>query len=34
MRYRQEYSVRDVGPVLALKVKGDTGREELVSVSR
>jgi hypothetical protein len=27
----QKFYVRDVGPVLALKVKGDTGREELVS---
>jgi hypothetical protein len=26
-----KFYVRDVGPVLALKVKGDTGREELVS---
>ena len=29
----RKYYVRDVGPVLALKVKGDTGREELVSFS-
>ena len=27
----QKFYVRDIGPVLALKVKGDTGREELVS---
>jgi hypothetical protein len=27
----QKFYVRAVGPVLALKVKGDTGREELVS---
>jgi hypothetical protein len=26
-----KFYVRDVGPVLAVKVKGDTGREELVS---
>ncbi len=26
-----KFYVRDVGPVLALKVRGDTGREELVS---
>jgi hypothetical protein len=26
--------VRDIGPVLALKVKGDTGREELVAFTR
>ena len=30
----RKYYVRDVGPVLALKVKGDSGREELVSLSR
>lgn len=29
-----KFYVRDVGPVLALKVKGDTGREELVSHTR
>jgi hypothetical protein len=29
----RKYYVRDVGPVLALKVKGDRGREELVSLS-
>ena len=29
-----KFYVRDVGPVLALKVKGDTGREELVAFSR
>ncbi len=30
----QKFYVRDIGPVLALKVKGDTGREELVSHTR
>ena len=30
----RKYYVRDVGPVLAVKVKGDTGREELVRFSR
>jgi hypothetical protein len=30
----RKYYVRDVGPVLALKVKGDTGREELVEFSQ
>lgn len=30
----RKYYVRDVGPVLALKIKGDRGREELVSLSR
>ena len=29
-----KFYVRDIGPVLALKVKGDTGREELVSHTR
>ena len=29
-----KYYARDVGPVLALKVKGESGREELVSFSR
>ena len=27
----QKFYVRDIGPVLALKVRGDTGREELLS---
>ena len=30
----RKYYVRDVGPVLALKVKGDTGREELIEFSQ
>ncbi len=30
----QKFYVRDIGPVLALKVKGDTGREELISHTR
>jgi hypothetical protein len=30
----QKFYVREIGPVLALKVKGDTGREELVSHTR
>jgi hypothetical protein len=29
-----KFYVREVGPVLALKVRGDTGREELVSYTR
>ena len=29
-----KYYVRDVGPVLALKVKGDTGREQLVDYTQ
>ena len=29
-----KFYVREIGPVLALKVKGDTGREELVRFSR
>ena len=29
-----KYYARDVGPVLALKVKGESGREELVGFSR
>lgn len=30
----RKYYVRDVGPVLALKLRGDRGREELVTLSR
>ena len=29
-----KFYVREIGPVLALKVRGDTGREELVSYTR